>query len=63
MTNKCIFKKPDGVCCEYDKQTHKGKTFRNSNFGWDDVGNCMVEPTDTVRTMCYLYEKDDLQSK
>ena len=60
MTNKCIYKKPDGVCCEHDKREHKGVTFQNSEYGWDNSGYCMVDNTFTDTSgMCKLYDIDD----
>ena len=60
MSNRCIFKKPDGVCCEYDKREHKNLTFQNSEYGWDNNGYCMVELgiVDTS-DMCKKFELDE----
>lgn len=61
MSNRCIFKKPDGVCCEYDKREHRNITFQNSDYGWDNNGYCMVDTTFTENTsgMCKLYDTDN----
>jgi len=62
MANECIFRKPDGVCCEYDKQEHKGLSYKNSDYGFDVEGYCVIDLGDTTATagnLCTHYDDKD----
>lgn len=56
----CVLKKPDGVCCEFNKKEHIGVTVSNSQFGWDADGYCVVDVMALdAQFECSMYEADE----